>query len=194
MSTLIKVGGSLLSLPDLKARLESLIVSLNAGQVALLVGGGEAANAVRQWDHVFHFTPEISDALAIESLSLTALLVERLLPQSRRCLSREEVQACWATGFIPIVNPSSIIPQLQRAGASPLPASWSVTSDSIAAWIAWHWPFERMLFAKSVELPQDLAVTDAVDEFVKSLLPQVKSVWWCNLRRDPLSCAECKTR
>lgn len=194
MSTLIKVGGSLLSLPNLKARLEQLLASLKTTHVALLIGGGEAANAVRQWDRVFHFTPEISDALAIESLSLTAQLVEHLLPQSRRCLSRDEVQECWAQKLIPIVIPSAIIQQLQRAGASPLPPSWSVTSDSIAAWIARHWPFERLLFVKSVDSPQDLAQTDDLDDFVKTLLPRLPAVWWCNLRRDPLNYAECKTR
>lgn len=194
MSTLIKVGGSLLSLPDLGACIERLLASLNDDRIALLAGGGEAADAVREWDRVFHFEPTVSHQLAIESMSLTASLVSKILGRTQLCRSRVNVDAVWRDGRIAVLDVSSLLAELETLGCEPLPAGWHVTSDSIAGWVAVHWPFERLVMAKSVEAPFDLADSDAVDAYFPNLMPKIPSIMWCNLRAERLVCAECKTR
>ncbi len=194
MPTLIKVGGSLLSLPDLAVRMQGLIERLEDEQVALLIGGGEAADAVRQWDRVFPLDPQTSHQLAIDAMGLTASLVTRLITNSVLCRCRADVEAAWSEGRVAVLEPASVVAKFERLGCEPLPAGWHVTSDSIAGWLAAHWPFERLVLAKSVEAPSDLSEGNVVDEFFPSLLRRLPGVFWCNLRADRLTFAECKTR
>lgn len=184
MPTLIKLGGSLLSLPCLAGRIEQLIKSISDDRVALLVGGAEPADAVRRWDEVFQLNPTASHQLAIEAMSLTSSLVEKLITGTQRCRTRAEVEATWSVGRVAILDAQSLLAEFESEGCGPLPAGWNVTSDSIAAWLTIQWPFDRVIFAKSVDVPNDLATTDALDAYMPNLLPSLPEVWWCNLRAD----------
>ena len=73
-------------------------------------------------------------------------------------------------------------------------AGHDVTSDSIAAWIAIHWPAEELILAKSTEYTGSLMVDGTgpetspsgfVDSWLQTLVPQLPVVSWCNLRGDP---------
>ncbi len=182
MSSVIKVGGSLLSFPDLAVRIKQLIKSCNDDRVALLIGGAEAADAVREWDRTFKLTPIESHQLAIEAMSLTASFAEKLISGTKHCWTRYEVEVAWSTGRTPILDACSLIEELIADGCNTLPAGWHVTSDSIAAWLSIHWPFDRVIFAKSVDAPADLAATDTLDAYLPILLPRLSEIWWCNLR------------
>ncbi|MFN9976014.1 MAG: hypothetical protein ACK58T_39580, partial [Phycisphaerae bacterium] len=87
--------------------------------------------------------------------------IEAMVENSRRLVqqhadfrivrTRFEADNCWDAGKVPVIDPLSFLKDEELiVGASPpegnsrfslrvLPASWSVTSDSIAAWIATRW-------------------------------------------------------
>ena len=181
--TVVKLGGSLLSLPDLPERLRGLIAGLNGDRVLLVVGGGAAADVVRQWDQIHKLSPEQSHWLAIDSLRLTARLMAELVSEVRVVSCREEAEACWAEGRWPVLEPRTFLTSLEAEHGPELPRSWQVTSDSIAAWIAIHWPAQRLVLAKSVERSPAIEPGRDVDEFFASLLPRLPNVEWVNLRR-----------
>lgn len=181
--TLIKVGGSLLSLPDLGVRLERLIHRLDRERVLLVVGGGPAADVVRGWDRQHALGPERSHWLAIDSLSLTARLLQQLLSSAELARTRTEAEAAWQSGRVAILEPRPWLEFFERERGAELPHDWTVTTDSIAGWLAVCWPAQRLILAKSVVAPSREAV-DAVDEHFPQLLPRLPRIEWINLRDD----------
>ena len=78
--TVVKVGGSLFDLPDLRQRLQSYLARFDADKVALVPGGGATADAVRAFDRVHRLGEETSHWLAIQALSVNARFLQTILP------------------------------------------------------------------------------------------------------------------
>lgn len=194
---IIKVGGSLLTLPDVVSRLIDLLGQLPFRRVALLAGGGPAADVVREWDKTFRLGDEAAHRLAIQSLTMTAELLTRLLPDAKRADSVRSVDDSLKCGRLPILHAEPLLCEIEQNGVGPLPSGWHVTSDSIAAWLALHWPAHRdqrcpvLILAKSVDCPASNPTEphDAVDPHFTQLAKRLvaeSEIHWCNLRDDPL--------
>ena len=67
---ILKLGGSLLDLPDLSVRLQSVFANLDGDRPLLICGGGEAADIVRRWHDCFELGEERSHWLALEAIRL----------------------------------------------------------------------------------------------------------------------------
>src|SRR5437773_1082411 len=78
--TVVKVGGGLFELPDLRERLRGWLERLDAGHVLLVAGGGGTADAVRALDRIHQLGPEASHWLAVQAMSLNARFLQALLP------------------------------------------------------------------------------------------------------------------
>jgi len=183
-----KVGGSLLSLPDLASRLRTLTGS--GSQRPLLVsGGGAAADVVRDWDRCHDLMPAAAHELAILSLHLTDALLCTLVPECQRVGSRSAAEACWNQGRVPVLDVRAFLESEQPASSVRLPCDWTVTSDAIAAWVAIHWPADRLVLLKSCDIPARLSWEQAarkrlVDACFPSLVSRLKTIAWVNLRTD----------
>jgi dihydroneopterin aldolase len=58
-------------------------------------------------------------------------------------------------------------------GSSDVPACWEVTSDSLAAWLAWTYGARRLLLIKASDLAAPGSVHDlAADNIVDPLFPR----------------------
>ena len=79
MTVVFKLGGSLLTLPDLPSRLRSVVGHRANKNCLVVVGGGTSADLVREWSHVFKLDEETAHWLAISSLDLNRQLLESLL-------------------------------------------------------------------------------------------------------------------
>jgi dihydroneopterin aldolase len=84
--------------------------------------------------------------MAILALDQYAELLASRITSSRVVRSAGEAAGALAAGELPILAPSD---WLRRA--DPLPHSWDVTSDSIAAWVAGQVGAERLVLAKAVK-------------------------------------------
>ncbi len=197
-STIIKLGGSLLTLPDVPERLLALIDRLRLPHLVVLPGGGEAAELVRTWDRRYALTDNAAHCLAIEAMSLNAELLAKLNDRFVLIGSLLEWKAFRqrATSDVGILNAVQLLRELEQTHSS-LPMSWDVTSDSIAAWIAAHCDLRSMLLLKSTDLPADLvednnrasiadqlALRGLVDAHFPALAAHVPQLNWCNLRTD----------
>lgn len=184
---ILKVGGSLLDWPEFKPRLAGLLEILQGRSGLLIIGGGDAADVVRRWDIQHSLSIELAHRLAIHSMSLTARFVAELLDLPRI----EALSLC--SGFA-ILDPAEVV--LSPAAHNLLPASWDVTSDSIALWVASQFPESEFVFLKSTEWPDDstlhlAANAGLVDPYVPVLmntLANIPRIGWINLRGPDLDC------
>ncbi len=130
----VKIGGSIIDRggPELLAIVEVLRDVSKVAKVVVICGGGRYANLVRRLDSARALGPLASHRFAILAMQLNSYRLASLDPsflacvdsvQSARLLLEEE-------GRIPILLPRRLA---ERSG---LPASWDVTSDSIAAYVA----------------------------------------------------------
>lgn len=203
MCTIIyKLGGSLLALPELAARLRALLKqpfpfcdNLRQSaplQALLVVGGGPIADAVRLWDRVHGLGDELAHALAMNSMSFNAKLAAAVVGPARVVTTRAQARDAWADGQIAVLAAAEFIDAEERASQDLLPRSWDVTSDSAAAYIAIHWPADALVLLKSVPLTADCDVQSAVkhgllDAYFPRLAGRIPQLGWVNLRSDAAS-------
>lgn len=129
----VKVGGALLAAPArLDAVLALLVERARAGPVVVVVpGGGPFADAVRAADEALAIPATAAHWMAVLAMDQCAELLAARAPGAARVTSPAEIAAAGAAGTLAILAPHGWL----RA-ADPLPHSWGVTSDSIAAWVA----------------------------------------------------------
>ncbi len=159
VETVIKVGGALIEDPALFAcvidALESLAARRRDGPPLLVVpGGGPFADAVREVDWQLAAGDDAAHWMAILGMDQHAHLLAARIPAGALVESADEARLVHEAHRLPVLAPYRWL----RA-RDPLPHSWSVTSDSIAAWIAIELGAAELLLIKPTAGPAD-AVTD----------------------------------
>lgn len=163
----IKVGGSLLTWPELPARFAVFLTSgpgrdlCASKDIVLIAGGGPAADVVRSMDQIHGLGDLRAHRLAIAALDLTAKLLAAIVPGSAVVHRPEALRSIWNLGKLPILSPGRFLEDHDDRGLDPLPASWDVTSDTIAARIAVHLDASRLILLKSRALPQGTRLSNA---------------------------------
>jgi aspartokinase-like uncharacterized kinase len=104
----------------------------------------------------------------------------------------DSIGAVWGSGRIPILLPRIILDEEDRLAQDPLPHSWAVTSDSIAARVAVRLGAEELLLLKSAPLPPGIDRTGAarlglVDPAFTAVARPLGRVLYLNLRDPPVS-------
>lgn len=145
MSQVIKLGGSLLETAALPACLESVVTMV--GPVVIVPGGGPFAEQVRAAQNQWHFDDTAAHRMAILAMQQMALLIHSLVPAFSLIDDVDTLPAIWPAQPKLIWSPS--VAQLDRAG---LAASWDITSDSLAAWLAGQLGVDELIIVKSAEI------------------------------------------
>lgn len=154
----VKLGGSLLELPGLADALRRWFAAQSAACNVIVVGGGRLANVVRDYDRLHRLSQTDAHWLAVRAMELNSRIVASLLPESPWLDSLgqcEEAVAPWA-----ILNP--LIFMRKHPHPRPLPATWSVTSDSIAARVAELLHAGELVLLKSILPPEPATIETAV--------------------------------
>lgn len=146
--TIVKVGGSLYELPDLRARLTAWLAELPASRLLLVPGGGGVADAIRDLDRTHQLGEEASHWLAIQTLSINAHFLQSLLPTARLVAELPERSAEAGLRYILDAYPFFRCDE-QRVGC--LPHVWQVTSDSLAARVAIRAEAAELILLKSTD-------------------------------------------
>ena len=181
----LKLGGSLLTIPDLMDRLEAVLSRLLPSPVLIVPGGGAAANIIRNLDQKLRLAPEKAHRDAIAAMSHNAALLCRLNKSLRLARNYDEAKRVWSEGHSAVLDADSFLfGQPDNTGDS-LPASWDITSDSIAAWTARQWQADRIILAKSCDAPETnlsaLCQLGMIDRAFETSVGQVRTEW-LNLR------------
>jgi 5-(aminomethyl)-3-furanmethanol phosphate kinase len=157
----VKVGGSLLDLPDLKERLQSWLATVPPEEIVVLVpGGGPTTDVIRVLDRRFQLGEERAHWLALRGLTLNAHILASLLPGARIIAQRIDL---FVPGSRLCLLDSHAFAGVDEHGMNgdPLPHSWDATSDSLAARLALAWGAARLILLKSVTIPATLTWEEA---------------------------------
>lgn len=188
-TTVYKVGGSLLTLPDLSERLRDLLDRRQERRPLLIVGGGTVADVVRGWDRLHGLGEERAHRLALTSLRLNEALLAELLPRACIVNGRDEAADAWSDDRFPILSAENFLAREETSVApgERLPHTWDVTSDSIAAWVVLRWPADELILLKSVSLPGDHDALSSgtgglVDRHFRQMALRLPRIGWVNFR------------
>jgi 5-(aminomethyl)-3-furanmethanol phosphate kinase len=179
--SLIKLGGSLLTMPGLRQRLAANLRSLAKFPI-VVVGGGGLADVIRDWDRIHRLPVADSDHLATRTLSISADLLQCLLPGSEFVQDFHRAAAVLSEGRVPIVD----VPRALADSLMPkLPQGWEVTSDSMAAAIATVWRLGELILVKSTPCPapdscENAAAKGLVDRYFPHAVARRIPVRWCD--------------
>lgn len=122
----VKIGGSLF--PNHAMELAKQLRNTNS---VIILGGGEFANLIREYDDELSFSKETTHWTAIDCMDIIAKLVSDKVESTKLAYSIEEVNKISDEGFTPIFAVSEFL-----KSEDPFDCSWDVTSDSIAAYIS----------------------------------------------------------
>ena len=128
----VKIGGGLLA--DV-VRLDTVLAAVAAlartRRTMIVPGGGPFADVVRRADEQLRLPSDTAHWMAVLAMDQYAHLLAARLPRGLVVTTLDGARAAMRSGEVPVLAPSA---WLQTA--DPLPHTWDVTSDSIAAWIA----------------------------------------------------------
>jgi dihydroneopterin aldolase len=137
----VKLGGSTAH----EAEMGEWIAALSLSSLPLVVvpGGGPFADQVRDAQTRMNFSDNAAHAMAILAMDQFGYVIldrhERLAPAR----SLEEIEQAAEAGKIPVWLPSELaifVPDIR--------ASWDITSDSLAAWLAGKLAADALLLIK----------------------------------------------
>ncbi len=145
-SAVLKLGGSLAD----HAALRPLCNQIGelAAQYKLLVvpGGGPFADTVRHYYASRHLSETTAHKMAILAMDQYGYLLCELLSGAVPVTTLAEIEPIWQIGQLPVLIPSQLLFK-----HDPLPHSWAVTSDSIAAWVAMQVHASLLILLKDVD-------------------------------------------
>ncbi|MEW4567961.1 uridylate kinase [Tautonia sp. JC769] len=151
-----KVGGSLLNWNGLTDALTTFLDRRRDHRLVLVVGGGEAVDAIRSLDRTHSLGDPVSHRLALRGMDLTAHCLAAIVPSLVVVDAIAELPSVWNGPSLPVFAPRLFLDQEDRTVDDPLPHSWAVTSDSIAARLAVRLGADSLVLLKSTAAPASI--------------------------------------
>ena len=162
VATVVKLGGGVLAHGEHFDRALAAIAAAAREHPLLVVpGGGPFADAVRDVDRRCGLSDVAAHWMAVLAMDQYAHLVAARLAGAVLVEEPAAITAALRAGHVPVLAPSRWL----RA-ADPLPHTWDVTSDSLAAWIAGVVGARRLVLIKPAG-----ASGEMVDAYFSRALP-----------------------
>jgi aspartokinase-like uncharacterized kinase len=155
----VKVGGSLFDWPQLPQALTTWLDAQPPATNYLLAGGGQWVDALRRAANTFQLSETFCHEAAIDLMTSSAAVLRELLREY--------------TGDFEVINARQFLCEAKVE----LPASWEVTSDSIAATIAEALKADELVLLKSTS-----ASAQIVDSYFATAAANLPHVRIVNLR------------
>lgn len=193
---LFKLGGSLLDQTGLLERIR-VFAALRAESIPVfLVGGGAAADMVREWDRTQGLGDDVAHDLALEAMGLNEQLLLKLMPELRLVRSLSQLEMAEKEKRPTLICAACFCRWGEQTTGQRLPRTWDLTSDSIAAWLAGLIEAEELVLLKSVEWIAGTTWDEAaergwVDPCFPEFLPRDIKVSWGNGRVSPMQLVNC---
>lgn len=188
--SVIKVGGSLFDWDLLPGELDRWLSRQNHCCQLLVAGGGALVDTIREYDRRFQLSAEEAHRLCIEAMGVSSQMLSYLLPGTRRISQIDDLLQRCSTSNSKVrlmVEFPTWLNRSQHELSQRLPASWDVTSDSIAAGIAGQLGGCELTLLKSCAPPDiqslpALAGQGYVDRHFPNLAATIPLVRLVNLR------------
>jgi aspartokinase-like uncharacterized kinase len=150
---IIKLGGSLSYSGALVNSLNAVEKNYQGRAVVIVPGGGAFADQVRLAQQHWQFDDTIAHHMALLAMQQMALMFKGLKPGFAMAYTVSAIQEQLSRQKIVIWSPDII--ELDNAG---IPASWDITSDSLAAWLAKTVSASELILIKSAAIDADLSL------------------------------------
>ncbi|HEX2448147.1 MAG TPA: hypothetical protein VHK26_08170 [Methyloceanibacter sp.] len=143
----VKLGGSVVRSPELAAWLDAIA----SAPVPIIVvpGGGALADEVRACQSQLGFGDRSAHRMALLAMDQLAWAVAGLRPGFAVGATEDELRAVLAKNDVAVWAPYALI-----AERTDIEASWRLTSDSLALWLAGRIGAERCYLIKSIVRPK----------------------------------------
>jgi 5-(aminomethyl)-3-furanmethanol phosphate kinase len=164
--TVVKLGGSFAFAPELGDWLATL--ARCAGHVVLVPGGGVFADSVRHAQSTMAFDDDAAHHMALLAMEQFGRALASLDARMSPAATIAAIDATLRAQKVPVWSPTRMVLQ------ADIPASWDMTSDSLAAWLAQKLGAPRLLLVKRTR-PAGTHVDVAqlvADEIVDPLFPE----------------------
>ena len=169
----VKLGGAMLEASELPAWLAACAGDASLSTRCVVVaGGGGLADQVRALQARWQFDDLLAHQLALDTMRIHARMLHGLAPTLPLC----QVQCAAELGALPPSGGLLWSPPRTFAPTA-LPASWAVTSDSIALWLAQALAATALILVKSLSAAalsamcaDTLAASGVVDAHFPSLV------------------------
>jgi aspartokinase-like uncharacterized kinase len=156
---IIKLGGSL-------SRSDTLIDCLNVVEknyqdraVVIVPGGGAFADQVRMAQQYWQFDDNTAHHMALLAMQQMALMFKGLKPDFAIAHTVAAIQEQLIQKKTVIWSPDIV--ELDNAG---IEASWDITSDSLAAWLAKTLSATELILVKSVAIDTRLSLQQLAEQ------------------------------
>ena len=174
----LKVSGHLIKYPNVLRELISTVYNIHRrglAFIALIPGGSEFADLVRNLQEHVGFNDDVAHWMAIKAMEVYGSYISSMFPGMI-----EEVTdlngVMVVQGKIPLIMPYKIM-----RSTDELPHSWSVTSDSIALYLTHVLSFDMAILAKMIDgvmingqlirrVRADDVNTDVIDSYLRILI------------------------
>jgi aspartokinase-like uncharacterized kinase len=164
----IKLGGSLFNAQHLRGWLHALATHADGG-IVVVPGGGPFADQVRTAQQRWRFDHATAHRMAMLGMAQYGLMLTGLQPRLAPASSAADVLDAHEQGRVAVWIPTACEPL-------DLPRDWSVTSDSVAAWLAGRLQASELVLIKALRFSTakieagELARRGIIDEALPGLL------------------------
>jgi aspartokinase-like uncharacterized kinase len=166
VDTVVKLGGGVLAhLDHFDAALTAIAAVARERRLLVVPGGGPFADIVRQVDRRLRLSDDAAHWMAVLAMDQYAHVLAARLAGGVLITGPYEIVT--APGGAPVGQIPVLAPSRWLHEADPLPHTWDVTSDSIAAWVAGQVGARRLVLIK----PPGAADVDLVDAYFPRALP-----------------------
>ncbi len=168
IETVVKLGGGLLAdVGCFDNALAAIRAAADSPSCRLLIvpGGGPFADTVRDVDRRLGLSDAAAHWMAVMAMDQYAHVIAGRLRGAVIVEGPSEIAAARTGRRLPVLAPSRWLRE-----TDPLPHSWDVTSDSIAAWVAGRVGARRLVLLKPPGMQAD-AEGGPVDAYLSEALP-----------------------
>ena len=156
----VKIGGSLGHDPALREWLTRLW-EVGGGRVVIVPGGGDFADAVRQYQREWQFDDLAAHNMCLLAMAQYAILMQGVVPELVLASNEERIRRALRDGRVAVWVPTD----LMRATPDSM-TNWDTTSDSLAAWLSTLLNAERLMIVKSCGVEANAPLEALVDRGV----------------------------
>ncbi|NND96052.1 MAG: hypothetical protein HKN47_01845 [Pirellulaceae bacterium] len=176
MRRVVKVGGSLLTQPDLVATLTRWFLEQPIAENVVIVGGGGLIDAIRRLDAVRPGDPAEVHWRCVDLLQATSRTFHDWFSSWEFIETADQLQRRQRDGFSQ-TQPTlvDVISFYRRGGDDHLPEDWRTTTDAIAALLATRIDADELVLLKACDVDKNtsiehLVATGIVDEAIEDVM------------------------
>jgi 5-(aminomethyl)-3-furanmethanol phosphate kinase len=140
----LKLGGSVVRSPELPAWLD--VIAASSRPIVVVPGGGALADEVRATQGRLGFGDGVAHRMALLAMDQLAWAVAALRPSFEVGDTEEALRGALAGGRVAVWAPYTLV-----AARHDIPHSWTVTSDSLALWLARRLEADCCVVIKSIK-------------------------------------------